>query len=549
SAAVIVSLDLLGQVLELRARARTSDALRGLLDLTPPTARRIEPDGTEHDVPLDEVRVGDRLRVRPGEKVPVDGAVLDGESDVDESTVTGEPMPAPKSAGDEVVGGTVNGAGGLVIEARKVGDETLLARIVAMVRDAQRSRAPMQALADRVAAVFVPAVVAVAVIAFAAWALVGPAPRLAHALLAAVAVLIIACPCALGLATPMSIVVAMGRGAGAGVLFRDAAAIERLRDVDTLLVDKTGTLTEGRPRLADVAVGDGGPDADALLRLVASVERASEHPLGRAIVDGAEERGVTTADVERFSSATGKGVRGGVDGRTVLVGGRLLEEEGVDVPAALATKAEAIRGEGGTAVLVAVDGAAAGVLDVRDPIKATTPDAIAALRDEGLRVIVLTGDEERTARAVAGRLGLDEVRAGVLPEEKGEVVAALHEEGRVVAMAGDGVNDAPALARADVGVAMGTGTDVAMESAAVTLVGGDLNGLVRARRLSRATVANVRQNLFFAFVYNALGVPIAAGALYPFTGIVLSPMIGTLAMSLSSVSVIANALRLRGASI
>jgi len=546
AAAVIVTLVLLGQVLELRARARTGEAIRALMELAPRTARRVAADGREEDVPLEAVQVGDRLRVRPGEKVPVDGTVEDGASAVDESMLTGEPMPVRKAAGDAVTGATVNGSGTLLIRADRVGDETLLARIVALVVEAQRSRAPIQGLADKVASVFVPAVIAVAAATFVVWAAFGPEPRMAHALVNAVAVLIVACPCALGLATPMSIMVATGKAASLGVLFRDAEAIERLREVDTVVVDKTGTLTEGAPRLVDVATAPASEvGKDELLRLVASLERASEHPLGAALVAGAQERGLELADAAGFESRTGRGVVGRVEGRAVGVGSRaLLEELGVDA-GPLAEAARDMREAARTAMFVAVDGKLAGLLGVADPVKASTPEAIAGLHASGLRVVMLTGDDEATARAVAGPLGLDEIVAGVLPDQKDDVVRRLQEEGRVVAMAGDGTNDAPALARADVGIAMGTGTDVALESAGVTLVQGDLRGILRARRLSRATLRNVRQNLFFAFVYNALGVPIAAGALYPAFGLLLSPMFAAAAMSLSSVSVIGNALRLR----
>ncbi len=544
AAAVIVTLVLLGQVLELRARRRTGEAIRALLGLAPKTARRLRDDGGEEDVPLDAVKPGDRLRVRPGEKLPVDALVLEGRSALDESMLTGEPIPVEKHPGDRVMGATVNTTGSLVIRAERVGSETLLAQIVRMVAEAQRSRAPIQRLADRVAGWFVPAVIAVAGSTFAVWSLLGPEPRLAFALVNAVAVLIIACPCALGLATPMSIGVASGRGASAGVLFRDAEAIELLRSVDTLVVDKTGTLTEGKPRLVEVAPA-AGFDEPTLLRVAASLERGSEHPLAAAIVRGAEERGVAVAPAEEFESRPGKGVVGRVEGRRVALGNRsLLEELGIPT-GAQATRAEALRGEGQTLVFVAVEGALAGLLGVADPVKATTQEAIRQLHDEGIRIVVATGDDRTTAEAVARRLGLDEVRAGVLPAQKVEIVRRLQDEGRIVAMAGDGVNDAPALARAHVGIAMGTGTDVAMESAGVTLVRGDLRGIARARRLSRATLRNIRQNLFFAFVYNALGVPIAAGVLYPVFGVLLSPMLAAAAMSLSSVSVIANALRLR----
>jgi Cu+-exporting ATPase len=553
-AAVIVTLVLLGQVLELRARSRTGAAIRALLGLAPATARRITADASEEDVPLDQVQVGDLLRVRPGEKVPVDGQVVEGRSAVEESMVTGEPVPVEKAAGDRLIGATVNGTGALVMRAEKVGADTLLARIVALVSEAQRSRAPVQKLADRVSRVFVPAVVAVAAAAFALWAAFGPEPRLAHALLTAVAVLIIACPCALGLATPMSIMVATGRGAGAGVLFRNAEAIERLRAVDTLVVDKTGTLTEGKPVLSEVEVvggeaKDGAVDERELLRLAASVERASEHPLAAAITAGAEARAIALAPATDFESRTGLGVLATVDGHRVALGNRaLLDELGVD-PGPLPARADQLRAGGHTIMLVAVDGRAAGLLGVSDPIKATTPEAIAALHRDGIRVVMLTGDSEITALAVAGRLGIDDVVAGVLPDGKAEAIARLQAGGRTVAMAGDGINDAPALARADVGIAMGTGTDVAMESAGVTLVKGDLRGIVRARRLSAATMRNISQNLFFAFIYNAAGVPVAAGVLYPFTQTLLSPMLAAAAMSLSSVSVIANALRLRRAAI
>ena len=554
AAAVIVTLVLLGQVLELRARGRTGAAIRALLNLAPETARRIEPDGTEADVPLELVRAGDRLRVRPGEKVPVDGKVVDGRSTVDESMVTGEPVPVTKEPGDPVVGATVNGTGGFVMEAERVGSETLLARIVQMVADAQRSRAPIQRLADVVAGWFVPAVIVVAVVTFVVWSIWGPEPALAYALVNAVAVLIIACPCALGLATPMSIMVATGKGASSGVLFKNAEAIEVLRDVDTLVVDKTGTLTEGRPELVAVETAAGVEEED-LLRLVAAVERASEHPLAEAIVAGVERRGIDIPAVEDFESVTGKGVRGRVlervsgetQAREVAIGNRaLVEAEGAAAGLEpLATGAEALRAEGQTAMFVLLDGRPAGVLGVADPVKETTPAAIAALHREGLRIVMLTGDSRTTAEAVAKELGIDEVIAEVLPDEKQREVERLQAEGRTVAMAGDGINDAPALARAEVGIAMGTGTDVAMESAGVTLVRGDLSGIVRAIRLSRSTMRNIRQNLFFAFVYNALGVPIAAGVLYPFFGLLLSPMIAAAAMSFSSVSVIGNALRLR----
>jgi Cu+-exporting ATPase len=544
SAAVIVTLVLLGQVLELRARARTSGAIKALLGLAPKTARRLAADGSETDVPLADVRPGDRLRVRPGEKVPVDGVVLEGASSVDESMVTGEPVPVEKAAGARVTGSTLNGTGGFVMRAEKVGKETLLARIVQLVAEAQRSRAPIQRLADSVAAWFVPAVVAVAAIAFAAWALLGPEPRFAYALVAAVSVLIIACPCALGLATPMSIMVGVGRGASAGVLVKSAEALETLARVDTLVVDKTGTLTEGRPRLLAVLATDGTDDAEAL-RLAASLELGSEHPLAGAIVGAATERGLALSPVEGFSSETGRGVRGTVEGRTVGLGNAaFFAERGLD-GLALAGRAEAERREGRTVALLAVDGSPRALLSVADPIKESAGEAIRALRAEGLDVVMLTGDNRTTAEAVGRALGIDRVLAEVLPEGKAEVVRRLQAEGRVVAMAGDGINDAPALAAAQVGIAMGTGTDVAMQSAGITLVQGDLRGVVRARRLSRRTLGNIRQNLFWAFFYNALGIPIAAGVLYPWLGWLLSPMVAAAAMSLSSVTVITNALRLR----
>jgi Cu+-exporting ATPase len=548
AAAVIVTLVLLGQVMELRARSRTGAAIRALLGLAPKTARRIEADGSEADVALDRVQAGDRLRVRPGEKVPVDGVVIEGSSAIDESMITGEPIPVAKQAGDKVIGATVNGTGGFVMEARRVGADTLLAQIVRMVAAAQRSRAPIQKLADVVAGYFVPAVVLSAVATFIVWAIAGPAPAMAHALINAVAVLIIACPCALGLATPMSIMTATGKGATVGVLFKDAEAIEVMRQVDTLVVDKTGTLTEGRPKLALVETV-GGLDEAELLRLAASLERGSEHPLAAAIVAGAAERDIVLGEVQGFESVTGKGVTGEVNGLQVALGnGALLDALGIEA-GDLTTRAEELRRDGNTVMLVAVGGKAAGLVGVADPIKATTPAALEALHEEGVRIVMLTGDSETTARAVAAKLKLDDVFAGVLPERKAEVVKGLQGEGRVVGMAGDGINDAPALAQAHVGVAMGTGTDVAMESAGVTLVKGDLRGIVRARRLSRATMRNIRQNLFFAFVYNALGVPIAAGVLYPSFGILLSPMIAAAAMSFSSVSVITNALRLNRATL
>ncbi len=544
AAAVIVTLVLLGQVMELRARSQTGAAIKALLGLAPKTARKINPDGSEVDVPLDNVQPGDRLRVRPGEKVPVDGIVVEGSSSVDEAMITGEPIPVTKGPGDRVIGATINKTGSLVIEAEKVGADTLLARIVQMVAEAQRSRAPIQKLADQVAGWFVPAVVAISVITFIVWGLWGPDPKMAHALINAIAVLIIACPCALGLATPMSIMVATGKGATAGVLFKNAEAIEVMRKVDTLVVDKTGTLTEGSPKLQAVA-GAGDLPEDELLALVAGLERGSEHPLAEAIVEGALERGLDLPDASDFESVTGKGVVGTVAGRRVAVGNRaLMEDVGAD-PGTLAERAESLRSEGQTVMFVAVDGRAAGLIGVADPVKETTPQAIEELHREGLRVVMLTGDSRTTAEAVARRLDIDEVIAEVLPDQKAEVVKRLQAEGRIVAMAGDGINDAPALAQAHVGIAMGTGTDVAMESAGVTLVKGDLRGIVRARRLSRATMANIKQNLFFAFAYNALGVPIAAGVLYPFFGLLLSPVIAAAAMSFSSVSVVGNALRLR----
>ena len=545
AAAVILILVLVGQIMELKARERTGDAIRALLDLAPKTARRIAADGSEADVPLDEVQAGDLLRVRPGDSVPVDGTVTEGRSSVDESLLTGEPVPVEKTAGDDVTGGTLNKTGSFVMRADRVGAETMLSRIVGLVAEAQRSRAPIQALADKVSNWFVPAVVAVAVIAFAVWLLIGPSPALSYALVAAVSVLIIACPCALGLATPMSIMVATGRGAQEGLLIRDAEALERLSKVDTLIVDKTGTLTEGKPTLTDVhAVSD---SEDVLLRLVASLERGSEHPLAEAIVAGAADRGIALAQSDDFEAVTGQGVKGTVDGRRVALGNRaLLEAEGIDA-GALADPADALRDDGKTVMLVAVDGAFAGLVAVADPIKKSTPAAIEALKAEGLRIVMATGDNARTAQAVARQLGLDEVRADVKPEDKAALVAEIKATGTSVAMAGDGVNDAPALAAADVGIAMGAGADVAVESAGVTLVQGDLNGILRAHRLARATMRNIRQNLFLAFVYNAAGVPIAAGVLFPLFGTLLSPMYAAAAMSLSSVSVIGNALRLRGA--
>lgn len=548
AAAAIVTLVLLGQVLELRARQRTGAAIKALLGLAPKTARRIDADGHEEDVPLDRIQPGDRLRVRPGEKIPVDGIVLEGRSSVDESMVTGEPIPVEKNPGDPVIGATVNGTGSLIVAAQRVGADTLLSQIVHLVAQAQRSRAPIQKLADRVAGYFVPAVMAIALIAFVVWALFGPPPALAHALINAVAVLIIACPCALGLATPMSVMTATGKGATVGVLFKNAEAIELLRQIDTLVVDKTGTLTEGKPKLVATVPGPHLDEA-TLLRLAATLERSSEHPLAAAIVGGARERGVALGHAERFESVPGQGVTGEVDGHWIALGNHaLLQALNVD-PGALADEAERLRVEGQTVMFVAMDGRIAGLLGVADPIKPTTPAALRALHAEGLDIVMLTGDSETTARAVARKLGLEQVIAGVLPDQKAEQIKALQREGRRVAMAGDGVNDAPALAQAQVGIAMGTGTDVAMESAGVTLVKGDLNGIVRARHLSRATLRNIRQNLFFAFAYNALGVPVAAGVLYPAFGILLSPMIAAAAMSFSSVSVVYNALRLRSAAI
>jgi Cu+-exporting ATPase len=544
AAAVVVTLILLGQVLELRARSATSSAIKKLLGLAPKTARKIREDGTEEDVPLESVAVGDRLRVRPGEKVPVDGDVLEGASSIDESMVTGESIPVEKHPGARVVGATVNGTGSLVMRAKKVGSDTLLARIVAMVAEAQRSRAPIQRLVDVVSGYFVPGVVLTALVTFVVWSVVGPEPRMAHALINAVAVLIIACPCALGLATPMSIMVAMGKGATMGVLFRNAEAIEVMRKVDTLVVDKTGTLTEGKPKLVTLVAAPGF-DEESLLRFAATLERGSEHPLAAAIVDGAAARGLTLGATSGFESVTGKGVRGNVEGHAVALGNRaLMADLGID-ESRIADRAEALRTDGQTAMFVAIDGKAAGLVGVADPIKGSALEAIRALHAEGLRILMVTGDSLTTARAVAKKLEIDEVIAEVVPEQKVDVVKRLQAEGHSVAMAGDGINDAPALVQATVGIAMGTGTDVAMESAPVTLVKGDLNGIVRARVLSRRTIRNIKQNLFFAFVYNTAGVPVAAGVLYPFFGLLLSPMIAAAAMSASSVSVVANALRLR----
>jgi Cu+-exporting ATPase len=544
AAAVITVLVLLGQVLELRAREQTSGAIRALLDLAPKTARRLKDDGADEEVALEIIAVGDRLRVHPGEKVPVDGTLIEGRSSLDESMVTGESMPVTKEAGAKIIGGTLNQTGAFVMRAEKVGRDTMLARIVQMVASAQRSRAPIQRLADRVAGWFVPAVILVALVAFTAWATFGPEPRFAFGLVAAVTVLIIACPCALGLATPMSIMVGVGRGARAGVLIKNAEALERMERIDTLVVDKTGTLTEGRPRVVAVVPAEGMNETE-LLRLAASVERASEHPLARAIVDAAAERKIALAEVTDFDAPTGKGAVGTVDNRKIVLGNaRFLGEIGISVTP-LAAQAERLRQDGATAIYLAADGKASGVIAIADPVKGTTPEAIKALTAEGVRIVMLTGDNKTTAQAVARRLGITEVEAEVLPDQKSAVVERLRREGRVVAMAGDGVNDAPALAAAEVGIAMGTGTDVAIESAGVTLLKGDLTGIVRARRLSAATMGNIRQNLFFAFIYNAAGVPIAAGALYPTFGILLSPIIAAAAMALSSVSVVGNALRLR----
>ncbi len=544
ASAVIVALVFLGQVLELRARERTGSAIRALLDLAPKTARRIAEDGSEADVPLEDVKAGDRLRVRPGDSVPVDATVEEGRSSIDESMITGEPVPVEKAGGDPVTGGTLNKNGTLIVRAERVGSETVLSQIVGMVAKAQRSRAPIQGLADRVSFYFVPTVVLVAILAFIVWALFGPEPSMVFAIVSAVSVLIIACPCALGLATPMSIMTATGRGAQAGVLIKDAEALERFAGVDTLIVDKTGTLTEGRPRLTDV-IASGEMDEDRLLMFAASLERGSEHPLAEAIVAGAEDRGITLEKSDDFDAVTGKGVAGDVAGHRIALGNRaMMEDAGVPVES-LTERADALRAEGKTAMFVSVDGEIAGLVAVADPVKKTTADAIRALHDLGLKIIMATGDNARTAKAVAERLGIDEVRADMLPEGKQKLIEELRENGASVAMAGDGVNDAPALAAADVGIAMGTGADVAVESAGITLVKGDLNGIVRARALAQATIRNIKENLFFAFVYNALGVPVAAGILYPVFGTLLSPMIAAAAMSLSSVSVIANALRLR----
>ena len=544
AAGVIVVLILLGQVLELRARSRTGAAIKALLGLAPKTARKIDADGNESDIPLEQVMKGDRLRVRPGEKIPVDGVVLEGSSSVDESMISGEPIPVEKQAGDKLIGATVNGTGSLIMEAQKVGAETLLSQIVKMAAEAQRSRAPIQKLADVVSGYFVPAVIAIALVAFGIWYFFGPDPRLAYALIAAVSVLIIACPCALGLATPMSIMVATGKGATMGILFKNAEAIEILRKVTTLVIDKTGTLTEGKPKLVEVVAAP-GIDKNRLLLLAASLEKGSEHPLAAAIVEGAVNQGLYLIDAKNFASHTGKGVSGEVDGQAVLLGNsNLMEEFKIDA-GSLVEQAQAMRSEGQTVMFVGIAGKIGGLLAVADPIKKTTPEAIKQLHAEGIRIVMLTGDNKVTAEAVARKLDLDEVVAEVLPDQKAEAVKKFQQGGHSVAMAGDGINDAPALAQAEVGIAMGTGTDVAMESAGVTLVKGDLTGIVRARHLSRATMANIKQNLFFAFIYNALGVPIAAGALYPFFGILLSPIIAAAAMSLSSVSVVGNSLRLR----
>ena len=544
AAAVITTLVLLGQVLELRARSQTSGAIRALLELAPPTARRINDDGSEEDVSIDELHAGDRLRVRPGEKIPVDGEVLEGHSSVDESMITGEPIPVEKKSGDALTGGTVNGTGGLIMKATRVGEDTLLSQIVHMVAEAQRSRAPIQRLADLVAGWFVPAVVIIAIVTFIVWANFGPQPAMAYAIVNAVAVLIIACPCALGLATPMSIMVGTGKGAQHGVLIKNAEALETFEKVDTVVVDKTGTLTEGRPKLVTVEPL-AGFEEDTLLSVAASVEAASEHPLAQAIVEGAKDRGLAFPSAQDFQSVTGEGAQGVVAGKYIAIGNSKMMRRIGAFDESLAQRAEAYREEGQTVMFVAVDGNAAGLIGVADPIKETTPDAIKKLHEAGLKIVMLTGDSKGTALAVGKQIGIDEVHADVSPEDKNRVIKELQTSGAVVAMAGDGINDAPALAQADVGIAMGTGTDVAMESAGVTLVRGDLMGVARARRLSQATMRNIRQNLFFAFIYNSLGVPVAAGILYPAFGLLLSPMIAAAAMSLSSVSVIGNALRLR----
>ncbi|WP_223479516.1 copper-transporting P-type ATPase [Oricola indica] len=544
AAAVIVTLVLLGQVMELRAREGTGKAIRALLDMAAKTARVIRDDGTEEEIPLEHVGVGDRIRVRPGDKVPVDGVVVDGRSSIDESMITGEPVPVEKVSGDPVTGATINGTGSLIMEATRVGADTMLSQIVEMVANAQRSRAPIQKYADKVSGYFVPAVIAIAVLAFLGWAFWGPEPALSYALIAAVAVLIIACPCALGLATPMSIMTATGRGAQAGVLIKNAEALERFEKVDTLIVDKTGTLTEGKPRLVAV-LAENGHDETEVLRLAASLERGSEHPLAEAIVRGAEERGVEMAAAGDFEAVTGKGVKGTVDGRAVALGNlAMIRELGLEA-GDLTEKANGRRDEGETVMFVVVDNGVAGLVCVADPVKETTPDALKALHELGFRIIMATGDNERTAKAVAARLGIDEIRADVLPEDKARIIQELQQQGRKVAMAGDGVNDAPALAQADVGIAMGTGADVAIESAGFTLVKGNLDGIVRARRLAHGTMRNIRQNLFFALIYNTLGVPVAAGVLFPFFGILISPMFAAFAMSASSISVVVNSLRLR----
>ena len=544
AAAVIVTLVLLGQVMELQAREGTGKAIRALLNLASKTARVLRDDGSEEEIPLEDVLVGDHLRVRPGDKVPVDGTVAEGHSSIDESMISGEPMPVEKVAGDQVTGATINGTGSLIIEARRVGADTTLAQIVQMVANAQRSRAPIQKYADKVAGWFVPVVIGVALLAFIGWAVWGPAPALSYALIAAVSVLIIACPCALGLATPMSIMTATGRGAQAGVLIKNAEALERFEKVDTLMVDKTGTLTEGKPRLVAV-LPQPGHDENEVLRFAATVERGSEHPLAEAIVKGAEERGITLTEASDFEAVTGKGVVGVVDGKKVMLGNlKLVTDHGIDATE-LTPAANSRRDEGETVMFVVLDGAIAGLVSVSDPVKETTPAAIKALHELGFRIIMATGDNERTAKAVAVRLGIDEIRADVLPQDKARIIRELQDQGHKVAMAGDGVNDAPALAQADVGIAMGTGADVAIESAGITLVKGNLDGIVRARRLSQATMGNIRQNLFFALIYNAAGVPVAAGVLYPFLGILISPMFAAFAMSASSISVVLNSLRLR----
>ncbi|HVJ78203.1 MAG TPA: heavy metal translocating P-type ATPase [Hyphomicrobium sp.] len=548
AAAVITVLVLVGQVLELRAREQTGGAIRALLNLAPKTARRLSPDGREEEIQIDVVSVGDQLRVRPGERIPVDGEVVDGKSSVDESMVTGESLPVSKTVGAKVIGGAINGSGALIVRATSVGRDTLLARIVQMVAEAQRSRAPIQRLADQVAGWFVPLVIAIAGLAFIAWLTFGPEPRFSYALIAAVSVLIIACPCALGLATPMSIMVGVGRGAQSGVLIKNADALERMEKIDTLVVDKTGTLTEGKPKVTAIRTAASITE-DELLRLAASLEQASEHPLGDAIVAAAKERAVPLAPVTDFSAPSGKGVSGSIDGRQIVIGNRHIMTDAAIDTSHFDAGAEQLRADGATVVYVAVDGNAAGLIAISDPIKASTPSALQSLRSNGVHIVMLTGDNPTTAKAVAAKLGIADVEADVLPEDKAKIVERLRREGHAVAMAGDGVNDAPALATADVGIAMGTGTDVAIESAGITLLNGDLQGIARARRLSQATMANIRQNLFFAFLYNAAGVPIAAGLLYPAFGLLLSPIIAAAAMSLSSVSVIANALRLRSANI